>query len=165
MKKFFPSSTLILIIMIGGLAIAGTMRFSTVKAATSVSGIIFSDTTWTKADSPINITGPTAIAKGVTVTIEPGAVVHFNINTLEVNGTLRAIGTSTEPITLNGDYRGRLPYFGSSDHNGILTFTSESNGWNAQTETGCIIENVNVISLSVYIHGVSVKLNNNVFKW
>ena len=144
--------------------LVGTLIVGKVQAATEVSGIIFSDTTWTKANSPYNITGPTAIAKGVTVTIEPGAVVHFNThNTLEVNGTLRAIGTSTEPITLNGDYRGRLPVFGSSDYNGILKFTSESNSWNAKTGTGCIIANANVISLSIIIHDVSVKLNNNVF--
>jgi hypothetical protein len=149
--------------LIGGLFLANAMRFGTVHAYKDVTGIIFSDTTWTKANSPINITGPTAIAKGVTVTIEPGVVVHFNLNTLEVNGTLRAIGTSAEPITLDGDWQGRGPYFGSSDYNGILTFTSESNGWNVQTETGCIIENVNVISLSIYVHNVSVKMSNNVF--
>jgi hypothetical protein len=89
--------------------------------------------------------------------------VHFNLNTLEVNGTLRAVGTSSEPITLNGDWRGRAAYFGSSDCNGILTFTAESNGWDAQSETGCIIENVNVISLSIYVHNASVKMNDNVF--
>jgi hypothetical protein len=142
---------------------AGTIHLGTAQTATSVSGIIFSDTTWTRANSPINITGPTAIAKGVTVTIEPGVVVHFNLNTLEVNGTLRAIGTSAEPITLDGDWQGRGPYFGSSDYNGILTFTIESNGWSVQTETGCIIENVNVISLTIHVYDTSVKINNNVF--
>jgi hypothetical protein len=152
-----------LIILTGGLAMAGTIHLGTAHTATSVSGIIFSDTTWTRANSPINITGPTAIAKGVTVTIEPGVVVHFNLNTLEVNGTLRAIGTSAEPITLDGDWQGRGPYFGSSDYNGILTFTIESNGWSVQTETGCIIENVNVISLTIHVYDTSVKINNNVF--
>jgi hypothetical protein len=151
------------VIMIGGLFLASAMNFGTAQASTDVSGIIFSDTTWTKANSPINITGPTAIAKGVTLTIEPGVVVHFNLNTLEVNGTLRAVGTSSEPITLNGDWRGRAAYFGSSDYNGILTFTAESDGWNAQSETGCIIENVNVLSLTIRIYGATVRLNNNVF--
>lgn len=156
------SSAFLTAILIGGLILASVMRFSTVQAATEVTGIIFSDTTWTKANSPYNITGPAAIAKGVTLTIEPGVVVHFNINTLEVNGTLRAIGTNSEPITLNGDWRGRGPYFGSSDYNGILTFTAESDGWNAQTGTGCIIENANVISLTIRIQGASVKMNKNI---
>jgi hypothetical protein len=59
------------VILIGGLFLASAMNFGTAQASTDVSGIIFSDTTWTKANSPINITGPTAIAKGVTLTIEP----------------------------------------------------------------------------------------------
>ncbi len=114
--------------------------------------------------SPINITGPTAIAKGVTVTVEPGVVVDFNTyDTFVVNGTLRAIGTSGEPITFDGNYRGRLPVFGSSDYNGILGFGDASEDWNEQTGKGCIIENVNVISLSIWIGNVSVKVNNNVF--
>jgi hypothetical protein len=146
--------------LFGGFALAGTSQLATVKAATSVTGIIYSDTTWTKANSPYNMTGPTAIAKGATLTIEPGAVVNFNTYTLEVNGTFRAIGTSAEPINLDGDWQGG-PFI--NDRNGILTFTSESNSWDDQTGTGCIIENVNAISLSVFIHDTTVKLNNNVF--
>jgi hypothetical protein len=155
------AAAFIMALLFSMLAVA--VHFGTAQTSTDVNGIIFSDTTWTKANSPYNITGPTAIARGVTLTIESGVVVHFNLNTLEVNGTLRAIGTSSEPITLNGDWRGRGPYFGSSDYNGILTFTAESDGWNAQTGTGCIIENANVISLTIRIQGASVKMNNNVF--
>jgi hypothetical protein len=162
-NKKLPLSVFFTATLIGGLFLAGAMRFGIVYASTDVSGIIFSDTTWTKANSPINITGPTAIAKGVTLTIEPGAVVHFNTYTLEVNGTFRAIGTGTEPVTLDGGFRDGEPIFGSSAYNGILEFTSESNGWDDQTGTGCIIENVNAISLSVFINDTTVKLNNNVF--
>ena len=36
-------------ILIGGLVLASAMRFGTVYASTDVSGIIFSDTIWTKA--------------------------------------------------------------------------------------------------------------------
>jgi len=141
-------------------ALTGTVYLGTVQAATSINGIIFSDTTWTKADSPFNMTGPVAIVKGVTLTIEPGVVVDFNTYTLEVNGTFRAIGTSAEPITLDGDWNGG-PFI--SECNGILKFTNESCSWDDQTGTGCIIENVNAISLSVYIYDTTVKVNNNVF--
>jgi hypothetical protein len=162
-KKNLLSSAFLLIIMTSGLAMAGTIHLGTAQAATSISGIIFSDTTWTKANSPINITGPTAIAKGVTVTVESGAIVRFNVNTLVVNGTLRAVGTSAEPIILDGGFRPRTTAFGSSPHNGVLEFTNESDGWNAQTGAGCIIENVNVTSLTISIQSVGVKVNNNVF--
>lgn len=160
-KKLLCS--MFLVVLVCGFVLVGAARFGTVKAATSVSGIISSDTTWTKADSPINITWSTKIAKGVTVTIEPGVVVHFNAYDLWVDGALRAIGTSAEPITLNGDYRPRLPAFGSSDSNGRLAFNNECSGWNEQTGTGCIIENTNIISLSISVDRVAVKMNNNFF--
>ncbi len=132
-------------------------------AATFVTGVISSDTTWTKVNSPYNITGA-VIAKGVTVTIEPGTVIYVNaFEGLGVIGTLRAIGTSNEPITLNGDFRMRAPVFGSSSYNGILSFSNESQPWDDKTGTGCIIENTNIVSLSVYIHNATIKLNNNVF--
>ncbi len=128
-----------------------------------MSGIIFSDASWTAADSPINITGPTAVAKGVTLTVEPGAVVKFNMNVLQVNGTFQAIGTSTQPVTLDGGYRGRLPVFASSAINGKLILTSESEDWDAQTGTGCIFENAKIISLSIFAEKKSVKITNNIF--
>ena len=132
-------------------------------ATTFVTGAISSDTTWTKANGPYNVTGA-VIAKGVTVTIEPGTIVYINaFEGLGVNGTLRAIGTTNEPIILNGDYRGRLPVFGSNSYNGILSFSGESQAWADKTGTGCIIENANIVSLSIYIHNATIKLNNNVF--
>lgn len=147
-------------ILLSGLMLVSARHFGAVQAATEVNGILFSDTTWSKANSPINMTGPTAIAKGVTLTIEPGVFVDFNTYKLEVNGAFRAIGTSAEPITLDGDWSGG-PFI--SDCNGILEFTSESDSWNDQTGTGCIIENVNATSLSIFIYDTTVKFNNNVF--
>ncbi len=160
--KRFTSAGLIACLVFSLLLIVPS-NFGQAQTATNVQGVISSNTTWTKADSPINITGYTIIPEGVTVTIEPGVVVNFNINTLGVNGTLRAIGTSAEPIILNGNYAGRTPDFGSSDSNGILGFGNQCNGWNPQTGTGCIIEYANVISLTVSIGSAPVKLNNNVF--
>ncbi len=101
MNKKLLSSTL-LIIMISGLALAGTTRFSTVKAATDVIGIISSDTTWTKANSPYSLTGPVLVNNGVTLTIEPGVTVNLNDYYIHVNGTLTAIGSSSDPIHING---------------------------------------------------------------
>jgi hypothetical protein len=132
-------------------------------AATFVTGVISSDTTWTKTNSPYNITGA-VIPKGVTVTIEPGTVIYVNaFEGLNVNGTLRAIGTSNEPIVLNGDFRSRLPVFGSNSYNGILSFSGESQAWDGKTGTGCIIENANIVSLSIYVLNGTIKLNNNIF--
>jgi hypothetical protein len=153
----------LLVLLVAGVVLVNSSFIKEVRAETFVTGVISSEATWTKANSPYNVTGA-VIAKGVTVTIEPGTIVYVNaFEGLSVNGTLRAIGTSSEPITLNGDYRGRLPVFGSNSYNGILSFSDESQAWDEKTGTGCIIENANIVSLSIYIHNATVKLNNNVF--
>jgi hypothetical protein len=87
-------------ILISGLTLVSTTHFSTVHASTKVTGLISSDTTWTKVNSPYVFTGPVGIPEGVTLTIEPGATVYLNDAYLLVNGTLRAQGTSTNKISL-----------------------------------------------------------------
>jgi hypothetical protein len=110
------------------------MRFGTVQASTNVSGIITSDTTWTKANSPYGLTGPVAINQGVTLRVEPGVTVNLNGYYIRVNGTLTARGNPTDKITFNG---------------GQITFTNVSNGWNEQTNSGCIIENAIIDQTSI----------------
>lgn len=112
--------------LICGIAFASALQFGASQGVTSVNGTISSDTTWTQANSPYNFTGPVGIASGVTLTIEPGATVNLRSYYIQVNGTLDAQGSSTNPIYFNG---------------GTITFTSLSNSWNEQTATGCIIEN------------------------
>src|SRR3982751_3725087 len=47
------------------------------KAQTNVSGGIYSDATWTKANSPYIITDTVVVFPGVTLTIEPGVTLKF----------------------------------------------------------------------------------------
>lgn len=66
---------------------------------TPVSGIISSNTTWTKANSPYNITGNTQVNEGVTLTIEPGVRVVFNGDfSFRAFGPIIAEGTATDSI-------------------------------------------------------------------
>jgi hypothetical protein len=120
--------------MIGGFAIAGTTRFSTVQADAEVVGLLASNTTWTKASSPYSLTGPVAINHGVTLRVEPGVTVNLNGYYIRVNGTLTARGNPTDKITFNG---------------GQITFTTVSNGWNEQRQSGCIIENAVISQTSI----------------
>ncbi len=123
------------ILIIGfGLICIETMQFGLAQTGTNVNGIIFSDTIWTKTDSPIILTGPTAINVGVTVTIEPGVMVNINGYYIQVNGTLTAKGTDSERIQIN---------------NGLLRFTPVSIGWNDENDTGCIIQYASLYNASI----------------
>ena len=122
-------------------ALSGTTYFSKVYASTEFIGIINSDTVWTKANSPYILTGPVAVNSGVTLTVEAGATVSGYY--IQVNGTLKAIGLSTDPIHLECGIR----------------FMQSSSSWSEQTETGCIIENAIVGYIDV--NGASPKMSNN----
>ena len=131
-------------IMIGGLTLVSTVHFGTVQASTNVTGIITSDTTWTKANSPYNLTGNVLVDKGVTLTIQAGTTVNLGSYYILVNGTLQAIGDYANLIIFN---------------DGQITFTQYSVGWNDSTDTGCIIEDTNMNSTQIS-SDVSLKINN-----
>lgn len=81
--------------------------YASAVAQTNFSGGVFSNTTWTLANSPYILTGPVVVFPNVTLTIEPGVVVKieetsYNVSQqvyLEVRGKLVAKGTSTSPIS------------------------------------------------------------------
>jgi hypothetical protein len=67
--------------------------------ATDVSGLISTNTTWTKANSPYVVTGNILVAEGVMLTIEPGTEIRFDASkVLQINGTLVARGSSNDSI-------------------------------------------------------------------
>jgi uncharacterized protein YxeA len=138
-------------IIISGLALAGTVHFSTVHAATEVTGVISTDTTWTVANSPYSLTGPVKVNNSVTLTIEAGATVNLNSYYIQVEGTLQARGSSADQIHFNS---------------GSIKFMGSSNDWNEQTGTGCIVENAVISSTSssiatVHVEDASPKINKD----
>ncbi len=128
------------------------------KASTPVIGIITVDTTWTKAGSPYQLTGPTAVGNGVTLTIEPGASVDLGNYYLEINGTLRAKGTSSENIVISATTKMGTYY------NQKMLFSDPSTDWNEQSGTGSIIENTILNCVSITMNDASPKISNNHFK-
>jgi hypothetical protein len=132
-------------ILIGGLILANVL-FVEVQAATNFNGLISSDTTWTKASSPYSLTGPVAINQGVTLRVEPGVTVNLNGYYIRVNGTLNARGSPNDKITFNG---------------GQITFTNVSNGWNEQTQSGCLIQNA-IINQILISNSNSIKIDSSI---
>jgi hypothetical protein len=53
---------------------------SILLAQTNFSGGIYSNTTWTKANSPYVLTGSVVVFPGKTLTIQPGVVVQMQSN-------------------------------------------------------------------------------------
>jgi hypothetical protein len=129
MIKSFLHAFLIVLLVSGGLVCN-----LSVQASTDITGVISSDATWTKADSPYSLTGNVLVPNGVTLTIEAGVTVNLNDYYIMVNGTLCAQGTNAEQIQFNS---------------GEITFTQYSNGWNEQTSSGCIFENANLTATSI----------------
>lgn len=58
------------------------------------------DTTWTRSQSPVVVPRFVTVQEGVTLTIEPG--VRVETRGLRVQGAVRAVGTSAEPIVFTG---------------------------------------------------------------
>lgn len=113
------------------------------------------DTTWTKAGSPYVLTGPTFVAAGVTLTLEPGVVVKYTTDSLlTVTGTIDAVGTKAEPIVLtsfrddtvmgdsNGDGATTLPSAG--DYTRALNFINPSTQAVALARPQSVLKNVSV---------------------
>ncbi len=176
--KAFLSAFLIAL-MIGGLAFVGTMPFGKAQSGTNVSYIISSDTTWSQANSPYNFTGNVLVNSGVTLTIGADATVNLNNYYLEdngsliiqpganitmgligdgidVNGVLSAVGTSSNPIYINGDVQGHIIIAFYS----AITFSSSSTSWNQQTNSGSVIENT-VISNVEFEISSSVRISDS----
>jgi parallel beta-helix repeat protein len=116
------------------------------QTGTQFNGIIDTDTTWTKTNSPYILTGPVAVAQGVTLTIESGVSVNIGTYSFIVNGTLKAIGDSQDQLSLSSRYPGGL------------YFMSSSTSWNEQTGSGCIIENARIDG-DIILRNASIKIN------
>jgi hypothetical protein len=102
--------------------------------------VISADATWTTANSPYNYDAPVNVEAGAQLTIEPGVTVQCPY--IQVDGTLRAIGTSADPISLRD-----------------VRFSKTSISWDESTGTGCIIQNSHVVIVTTY--GAAPKLTQN----
>jgi len=107
--------------------------------ALDVNGIISTDSHWTTADSPINITGDVRVETNTTLTIDPGVEVVFQSSpdvsygySLRIDGTLIARGDQMEPIVFTASDPS-IPW-------GSIMFSDTSADWDQDISSGCIIE-------------------------
>src|ERR1035438_2254991 len=87
------------------LLIAFISLVSFVNAQTNVSGGIYSNTTWTKANSPYIVTDTVVVFPGFTLTIQPGVTVKFaDKMRIEVRqAQLNAVGTAVDSIVFTSN--------------------------------------------------------------
>jgi hypothetical protein len=117
-------------------------------AQTQVSGGIYSNVTWSLANSPYIVTGNIVVFPGKTLTIEPGVEVRvqgngypFGIGTyIEIRGFLVAVGTPSAPITFKAD--------------GVVTDPWTWRGIQIQTQQGADA-NFNYINISNAYNGIA----------
>ena len=133
-------------LLLSGLILVISVIFGVVYASTEVTGIISSDTTWTKANSPYSLTGPLLVNEGVTLTIETGTTVDINGYYILVNGTLFARGSIGDVIQFN---------------NGKIRFSDSSIDWNEQTGSGGIIENAVLNNMLITMNVASPLIMGN----
>jgi len=109
MKKYFRKSLLFIFLISSGL-IFFSQKANADLATTSIASNISSNTTWT-GDTIYIIEGSINVNTGVTLTIEPGAVVKFRSRyvCLTVKGILNAQGSATSSVyftSINDDIGG-----------------------------------------------------------
>jgi hypothetical protein len=145
---------MVTILILGLIAFSSNINF--VHADTNVPSIISSDTTWTQAGSPYVLAGPVRVNSGVTLTLEPGATVNVGTYYLQIDGTLRSIGTSANPVNIKGALSSDI-----STSIGYINFTDSCNGWSEQTGSGCIIEYTIINQTIIYTGNSTVKINSD----
>ena len=132
------------------------LSFSMLQAnAINVSGVISTNTTWTKANSPYIVIGNLTVDSAVVLTIEPGVVVKVDSGfTFNIDGKLMAEGTITDIITFTANKSNPTKKSWAG-----ITFSIKS--VDTSKINYCLFEYGNS---SVRTTGAKMSINNSVFR-
>ncbi len=147
--KQLLACALLITLLVSTLILVFAVDFVSAEAP-GVITVISSDTTWTKADSPYDLTGPILVSNGAKLTIEAGVNVSLNGYDIGVEGTLCALGSSDEKIYFNN----------ASAH---IEFRPNSTPWDEQTGSGCMLENI--VGITRILSDVPLKIINSVITY
>ena len=131
--------------------------------ATNVSGIISANTNWTVANSPYIVTGNVLVGFGATLTIQSGVVVKFDsTTTLQVDGTMQALGISGNPVIFTSNvssHSGAWGYIYFSDLSTDAVYQNNIYGGyvSGSILSYCTIEYAGGLNIS---NNGAIKLNN-----
>ena len=97
---------------IAGFVLLALLPLSYLSAQTNVSGNITANMTWTKVNSPYILIGNIGVSNSVILTIEPGVEIIRNGDfTIMINGSLTAIGTTSDSIKFSSNVNTPSNYF------------------------------------------------------
>ena len=119
----------------------------------SVSGTINQNYTWITGESPYVFTGQVTVSAGVTLIILPGVTLNQEGYPLDIEGTLRAIGTPNNTITITGGYQS------------VDRFEPSSPSWNQTDNSGSIIQNAIISGTPINVWNTSPKIDNCQINW
>lgn len=123
-----------------------------VHAQTYVSGGIYNNTTWTKANSPYIVTDQLVLFPDYTLTIEPGVTIKFDDSVgLECRGKLVAIGMATDSISFTSNVA--APVVGNWPGIKVVNASSYSLTEQVRMEYCKGMYAVNFIDLDIAYHG------------
>jgi uncharacterized protein (TIGR02145 family) len=102
--------------------------------STMVTGIIYTNTVWSVANSPYIVTGTIQVADDATLTIEPGVQIVGNNYSIKVFGSLIAVGTPTSYVKFD---QVEIEQCGLKDNPSLIKIEfAKINGGSLSTATG-----------------------------
>ena len=122
---------------------------------------INSNTEWTVAQSPINFNATVTVNSNATLTIDPGVTVNLGMNYLFINGALTAQGQANNRIIFESNANQTSQITPSEP----IYFSQGSTPWNSENNSGSIIQNAVLNSVSVNIEGASPEIDSCVFNY